>query len=374
MKRLKYLIPILLLIASLGFSAELLRYVDPDAVGGGTGLDWTNAYTSLNAWEAAEQQDLTDGGGDWMHAYVRASGGTADTIATTIVGWTTGAATYILVEAASGDEAVITGYDETRYRLEVTDATCLGVSEDYVRLVGLQIKQVYVGTGANGISFGIGASSDNLRVIAYCRISSSSNVNTVRAMISTDATNNFEIYNTIFDTWGNDILNMDADVGVIYNSTFYNSGVAGIEIDSGTWLLKNNIVAATADDFQIDAGSVTIDYNASDDEDGTNSQKLVATNNYAAEFVDAPNRDFTLVSGSVADDNGTDDPGSGLYSDDIAGTTRVSPWDMGAYELIAAAGGIVIFRRRIMGYIVFGLGIEIALFLMLFYYRPRRVR
>lgn len=34
-------------------------YVDPDAVGGGTGVDWANAYTSLNAWEMIDSDGTT---------------------------------------------------------------------------------------------------------------------------------------------------------------------------------------------------------------------------------------------------------------------------------------------------------------------------
>jgi hypothetical protein len=39
---------------------------------------------------------------------------------------------------------------------------------------------------------------------------------------------------------------------------------------------------------------------------------------------------------------GTDDPGAGLYSDDITGTARTSVWDIGADEYVAAAGGLSI--------------------------------
>ena len=58
--------------------AEVITYLDPDAGGTGSGADWTNASTSMSAWETGENTNLvTDG--DWHHLYCRASSGTADT-------------------------------------------------------------------------------------------------------------------------------------------------------------------------------------------------------------------------------------------------------------------------------------------------------
>lgn len=84
--------------------AEVIRYIDPDAAGAATGLDWTNAYTSGAQWEAASQTDL-DAAGNWHHAYVRSSAGTADATFT-INAWTTSTNCYILIEAASTDRAI----------------------------------------------------------------------------------------------------------------------------------------------------------------------------------------------------------------------------------------------------------------------------
>jgi len=52
-----------------------------------------------------------------------------------------------------------------------------------------------------------------------------------------------------------------------------------------------------------------------------------------------PGTDFSLVVGSNSIGNGTDNPGSGLYSDDIIGTARTSTWDIGAFEYLAPATG-----------------------------------
>ena len=40
--------------------AEIVRYIDTDAVGLGNGLTWEDAYTSMYSWNSAEATDLTD--------------------------------------------------------------------------------------------------------------------------------------------------------------------------------------------------------------------------------------------------------------------------------------------------------------------------
>lgn len=119
--------------------ATIDRYVDPDVVGGaGDGTSWGDAYSSLNAWEAAEQCDLTDNGGDIMVVHCRASSGTADTTATTIVGWTVSSTCYIQIQVDVADRHSGT-YNVAKYRIEV-NGKCIGCEEEYIRIIGLQFK------------------------------------------------------------------------------------------------------------------------------------------------------------------------------------------------------------------------------------------
>jgi hypothetical protein len=66
---------------------------------------------------------------------------------------------------------------------------------------------------------------------------------------------------------------------------------------------------------------------------------------WSQDVIDVDNGDFSLVADGNCIGNGTDDPSSGLYSDDIIGTARTSTWDIGAFEYVAAppaSGGQVI--------------------------------
>jgi len=89
---------------------------------------------------------------------------------------------------------------------------------------------------------------------------------------------------------------------------------------------------------------MTIDHCCSDDGDGTNAQGP-SGGSWANEFT-TPGTDFSLLAGGNCVGNGTDDPGAGLYSDDIIGTARNTTWDIGAFEIAAAppatAGQVII--------------------------------
>ena len=307
--------------------AEIIRYVDPDAVGGGSGLDWTNAYVSLNAWEAAEGQNLTDGGGDWMHVYVRASSGTDDTTPFTIASWETGVSNYILIEAADGDQAVVSGFDDSRYVLHNNDSGTYTISqqENYVRFVGLQIK--VTGTSTNtrhGVYVSAVPSGGSDIRIDSCRITGvHSGTGVSYGIWNNDPDATVNVFNTIVENFvsGGDSGFRGVQAGTnstinIYNSNIYNSytGLAGAAITAENAAIFNNTD---------DVNASTCDYCASDDEDGDNSQKLDSTDNYVNEFVDAPSGDFTLVEGSVCIDNGTDDPShTGCTSQSCHGDDR----------------------------------------------------
>lgn len=302
--------------------AQIIRWVDPDVVGGaGDGTSLPNAYSSLNAWEAAEQADL-DAANNYMTCRCLASLGGDDTSQTLIDGWNPSATDYIEVIGFDFPSDGI--WDETKYLVHnnnVDLASAIRAQEDYVRLINIQCKVTCAGTNAcNGL---VGDNtSGEIRVdscISKCVPSGSGQA--IGFFGLGDAIVNF--YNCISisfisggDTswWGfrghtgtNNFLNCTAWGNYI---GFYRSG--------GTMTCKNCVSGNNTDDF---SGTITIDFCCSDDGDGTNSQGPL-DGDWTKEFFDTGNDDFALVSGGNCINNGTNDPGSGLYSDDIIGSER----------------------------------------------------
>jgi len=309
--------------------AQVIRYVDPDAAGAGTGVDWTNAYTSLQAWDDAEVSNLvTDG--DYHTVYCRSSSGTQDTTPANIgTGWMTDATHYI----------EIIGYDGT-YIIHNNDVTTSGIIDinfvgtGYIRLINLK---VYVTTSGTNQRYGIYNTCtqnpaqliiDSCTIKGFC--SGTGSAIGVYNYNQGGGSNTCIIYNSIVQDFISGSDNGFYAVrfrsnGTAYNCTVYNS-YYGISGATGT----NAINCAVANNTADFAGFVTADYCCSNAGDGTNAQ-TPSGGSWANEFT-TPGTDFSLLAGGNCVGKGTDNPGSGLYADDIRGKLRTSTWDIGAYE------------------------------------------
>ena len=314
--------------------AQIIRYVDPDVVGGaGDGTTWANAYSSLNAWEAAEQTDL-DTANNYMTVYCRSSSGGDDTTGFTIDGWTTSATDYIeIIGSDFPSDGVL---DTSKYILNITNDHTILINENYLRIHNLQVQSTVTGsTTALGLVVltSLSGSSD-IRIdscIIHVISSSTNTVSGVYAGNSADIT--LKVYNTvIYDVVNGSqpehhgIIAFNGTIDV-YNCTVYNCR-KGMTKAAGTFNAKNCAVGNCNNDFV--GAFATIDYCCSDDGDGTNSQGP-SGGNWANEFT-TPGSDFSLLVGGNCVENGTDNPGSGLYSDDIVALARTSTWDIGAFE------------------------------------------
>lgn len=340
----KFFISVFLLLSSLVWSAEVIRYVDPDATGAGDGTSWTDAYTSLSAWEAAEQTDLvTDG--DWHHVYVRSSGGTADTTATRIVSWTTGPANYIVIEAVEGDEALKTGWSSSRYRLvaqaDGVTGALLSIEQDYTQVIGLQFELDANNSGST--VYGITNASTVGGLYRGVRVNVINDGNAqARAMrvggTAAGATGKAE--NCIVTNAGGMGIYGSGDNGgvLIYNCVVYGCGI-GISTAYLDTIAKNCASFNNTNDF--DGTFDTIDYCASDDGDGTNNVSPSGAD-WTNEFSAPASGNFTLLNTGNLYDAGVG-PGTdaNVPTIDIDGDSRSgATTDIGADEYVAGGSAV----------------------------------
>ena len=333
------LIIISIFVSTVCHGADWIKTVDP----GGTG-----DYSSLSLAEAA-----APGAGNDIYISCASSDASDDTTTVTISG--TGDAVYI-----TGSDFPSNGvWDNDAYVL-TTGPSPITVSVPVFTIANLQIDQTTNSTTCGGI-YVYNTGGTLAGVIEKCIIKKTGAVTTANynAGIQTytlpsgtlNIRNNviYGFYKAGAVGWGGIIVD-DADVtNYIYNNTLYGN-YNGVKNYNGSVTVKNCVVFNNTDDFN---GAITIDYNASDDNDGTNSVDLNenASGEWAANMPDYATYNFYPASDAAIVDSGVDLSGSGV-TDDIIGTSRPqnSVYDIGAFEY-AAAGGTVFMHpiRRFLG-------------------------
>lgn len=333
--------------------AQLIRYVNPDASDPTPdGTTEAEAYTSLNACEAAEEQDL-DAGNNYMTIRCFSSAGTDDTTRVVFLTWTTSATDYI--EIVGWDfpaNGIFDGTKYVKYHNGTGGATGLSVQEEYVRVNKIQFVVETSGTtSSNALDVTLVGASNEFRV-SNCIIKAGATMTGTGTGIGirindTDAI--VKIWNCVvygfISASDPTSINFRAvmDLGSascsIFNCTVFGNNF-GIRAGTGIALTaKNCAVFNNTDDWN--GNTLTVDYCASDDADvGTNLQDFTAeATDWNAVFTDYANGDVTLknyTTSPCAVGKGVDDPGAGLYSDDITGYARASTWDIGAFEYVSA--------------------------------------
>lgn len=296
-------------------------------------------YTSLEACMDANEQDLVTNDkylevkidGDW-------SGG-RDTTNVVVDGYDTDTTRYIKIYTTATARNTGAAYSTSYYCLETEDNDfCLDIRDDYVWVDGLQLQlTVDIDTTTYGLYVAGTASGDNRIDISNTRIRGViSNTVLPYAMRVSDTNAIVRMWNCVLYDFKQFGVRSNAASHIMYNDTI--SGILngdGFDCNNGTLyncaIFNNNV--------DVDGG--TCDYCATDDGDGTNAVDIspaAEEDGWNAAVTDYSNGDFTVKNdASVLDDAGDDNPGAGLYSDDIAGTAREGTWDIGAYELAAAA-------------------------------------
>jgi hypothetical protein len=330
----------------------ILRYVDTASTAGGDGT--TNATTGANRAYATLDAALLEWEGttltDVVEIICAASTGVADTAVvaqgSTI---TTSSTNYVLIRAATGHDALLTGWSTGRYRLSPANANALtlnGVNHCVVQ--GLQIEASPTGASNTRIAVSMGnvAGTAKFLTIDRCRIRvNAAGTGTGHIGVNyQNASGRLRVVNSVLEAVGTNTANVSlasvrqdvANTSVIYSTTFYgaNVGVSYNSATGGTNLKVVNCLTNCTDGFSTSTFRTGSNYNASSaasDAPGANSR-----NSQTFTFENAGAGDYRLASNDAgARTFGTDLSADSDYAFniDMAGTTRTVPWDIGAHQV-----------------------------------------
>lgn len=297
-------------------------------------------YTSLSAYEAANQADLPD-----LDEIRQADcAGFNDTAIVTFDGWTTDATRYIRVFASDDHGGK---YNTSTYRMEpaIGHFHNLQIKELHFRLDGVQL--ITTRDGSSGSRKTLSAASvGGGEEFKFARL-------ILKAVLSDGATASaYHTDETISEAHFSNCLIYDYNLGAskgfsitggahwIYNCTIVNC-LIGIDSSTTNTRVKNvgydsqGLSSANGYNGSFHADSTDNASDLASDSPGSNAEDEVNPT-----YVDEGADDFHLASGDTA----WKDKGADLSADgdlpitiDIDGETRSGSWDIGADEFVAAA-------------------------------------
>lgn len=314
--------------------ADIVRYVNTASTAGGDGT--TNAtaganraYPTLASWNTAEATNLVTPG-DTHTVYCT---GGADTAYVLMSGWTVSATSYVRIHVLQADRH--NGTAGTGYR--VTHASGIDVYQNYVRIEGLALRKLLIGSSS-------GASSD-VRIDG-CLIEGTTGIG-----LSWDGGIG-TLKNTIIQNTSGDGLfiqnNQSPPTLVMANCTIGGCGGYGVNRASGTATAKSCYAGGnTTADWN---GTITRTKCGSSDATGTTGLTSIAYSTANFTNVTAGSQNLHIVAGSALINAG-DGPSADadITTTDIDGHTRSGTIaDLGADEIPVAATGSFLFQPRPM--------------------------
>ncbi|MGB0757305.1 MAG: hypothetical protein ACPGO5_02500 [Patescibacteria group bacterium] len=328
-----------------------------------TDWSWFRAYTSMsNAESGIENTSITSGIRDFdtgnkdisvitgsneqWHFAMYADGN--DTTSVTIDGWTTATTTYMRFYTPTSTSEVVRsqrhfGKWNSGYRLQVSNSYAIDNRVSYVTLDGLVIYNSRTTDADKGVLVGgaLGSASSSAFILSNNVIrgasAGSSNWGFLNAQTNNGGLN--ILYNNIIYDWGG-----GSDGGGIgcryadthcyaYNNTFHNGQYGYRQLDTATFVAKNNI--AQAADNGYDGTFVASDYNLSNlasDAPSASYRNGLATD---VSFAGVDQDNFHLDPfDTLAKDQGTDlaSDNAKSFEHDIDSNPRLGTWDIGADE------------------------------------------
>lgn len=308
-------------------------------------------YTSLSAWEAAEQANLVSG--DLIKVALCVADGVVDTLQCTLAGWTTDASHYISILGDQPTEPVFSG---ARYLLRGAPALTTGVLRNlnfggagYVFVDRIQVRSR--NAACDCIRQNDTAASASWR-ISRCHL---------EALGALTANGNFGI--NIFGggthyIWNNSILYFanaagppgNPTGGIWIQSAFCNAFVYSNTISScytgvnGSLLTRvvNNIVHQSDLDFAGGAFVTGADFHSESGYNAVTEGAPPGINNWVGPITFETFPDFHLsLDDMTARRHGVDLSESVIpFSDDMEGTPRGEVWDIGADQVETEDHGI----------------------------------
>lgn len=311
-------------------------YIDTDADEASPDGTEAHPYNTLNEAEQAKDGNITGAG---PTTFICQGNTQEDTAAVAVADWTTTSSDYVEIKTVADRHDGT--WDTGAYRLVTSNAGALLISENYVRIDGLQIHTSSI-DGADQVVNITGQDAANDVRVSNCVVRGANTTSFAQAGVAvadTDAI--LTLWNTIIygigakvDTGATGVSFNSATANVVYGCTII-GGYYGIRAITGkTVTVKNTYSSGSSAAFKAD-GTISGDYNASSDNTAhtlfTNHVASVAADNDT--FVDATNADLALRDYHLAADGlsplqgaGTtltdDPPGSTALGVDIDGESR----------------------------------------------------
>tara|TARA_R110000822_G_scaffold84867_3_gene199041 strand:- start:19252 stop:22083 length:2832 start_codon:yes stop_codon:yes gene_type:complete len=320
---------------------DRIRFIDPDATGGGTGVDLANAYTDAINALAGEigTPNLVTADERLVFECHSSAGGQVTTTHSVSTTWTTDYSTgnYILFRPYTGNRAGAE-WDATKFTFNPSANPSSSVTDDWRDVVydGLQVDCSQAGVSQILFKFLSGGSDRREIKGCYLRYSGTGGSGNLLTSYASDI--DFRFSNNIIDGWPARMFSDSRNGGTYYYSdnTFVNNTAAISKTGSGTSIAKGNLFYNTTTPF-------TGTFAAGTDYNSTDQVSLGYTVTGGGNANDRLSQTFTFVSGTdyaitVGDTGayqlGVDLSADGLYPivKDIRDLDRVINTSIGVFD------------------------------------------
>jgi len=319
--------------------ATRTRFFRTDSTTGGDGTVNTTsganrAYPTLFDAEAAEQADLV-AAGDILHLICTITGNDGSAGIVDFDGWTTGASDFILIECQGVARNDGVSFEKNSLGYQLTRAgDCLRITEDFVRVLGLEIGTT--GGSFSPIEVNNGGPPSDIRIDDCYLMSTNTTIGSTTILDVNNTNATVSVTNTLVIANGK--RGIDARLGTVTidHCGFSCGGTLSILADDSTTITNTWAIGGTDEDFWTGGTAPSGSHNASEDASVTTDYSdSIASITPANEFTNPTaipsTADFTLL------DSLLNAAGTGSLADDIADTTRTGTADIGVFEFAAAA-------------------------------------